>query len=282
MRHPPRRTKQRHQIPALRLPEDRRGRRVDAVAHVDDARLHVGDAGDAGGRAGVARGEVAGGAAGEGGGVDDQAGDGRARGGDELEAGEGEGGGGGGEEEEEGPRRWEAGGRWSHGGDAGDGRGRGEEVAGEGWVAGKVGRSVGGGLLVGWAGQSFRDPYTCTPGWARIRGGERRDPWAQRPRGEFVGRGDGLAEEPETGCVSEVRGGGRRDDGGSAMMQSQESSWSMRLCGGGVGFNQFGSCLGCHTRRVGGGDRLKDGVRESATSFSGEPGGRANQVGWDI
>lgn len=38
-----------------------------------------------------------------------------------------------------------------------------------------------------------------------------------------MGRDDGLAEQLETGCVSEVRGGGRRDDDGSAMMQSQES-----------------------------------------------------------
>lgn len=45
-----------------------------------------------------------------------------------------------------------------------------EEAVGEGWVAGKVGRSVGRGLVEGWAGRSFRDPYTCTPGWARIRG----------------------------------------------------------------------------------------------------------------
>lgn len=74
--------------------------------------------------------------------------------------------------------------------------GEGEEV----WVAGKVGRSVGGGLAVGWAGQSFRDPYTCTPGWARIRGGS-GGIRGLRGRGESSwGEATGLPRNPKRGA----------------------------------------------------------------------------------
>lgn len=159
-----------------------------------------------------------------------------------------------------------------------------EEAVREGWVAGKVGRSVGRSVVASWrgglAGLSVIRTRVRQDG--RGSGGSRRDPSAQRPRGEFVGRDDGLAEQLETGCVSEVRGGGRRDDDGSAMMQSQESielvnAAVQEVLAQPAWFMPWLSYeAGC------GGDRLKDGVRESATPFSGEPGGKANQVGGDI